>query len=300
MRQVLTFDFERKMGDDPDSLAKLWSKLDEARARKSIVCTTAEALKSMFLKYLDLMYSLANASDVILAVEVDKQGHSSGRRGRNKRAMSSKTLEQAKLLKRRQRSACIIARIMRMWGAEEKGILLMDEVDLLLHPLRSELNFPVRLCWLWCIALCVLHQHVPVESRTVLTSCMLPLSRRLGTLTHWTCPSTDGTCPSTCLTARSSGLMATPLPQTLWWKAKPQRNSWRSWQRRSSLAKRTVRCTPPHTWCCSPPSSTTTRSSHWWCSGCGCGWQSTLNWWRMWVMGLRPCVPPPLCTWRAP
>ena len=28
-------------------------------------------------------------------------------------------------------------------GVREKGILLLDEVDWLLHPLKSELNFPI-------------------------------------------------------------------------------------------------------------------------------------------------------------
>ncbi len=34
-----------------------------------------------------------------------------------------------------------IAQILRRW--RERGVLLMDEVDLLLHPLKSELNFPI-------------------------------------------------------------------------------------------------------------------------------------------------------------
>ena len=36
-----------------------------------------------------------------------------------------------------------LADIMALWGKHQKGILLIDEVDMLLHPLRSELNFPL-------------------------------------------------------------------------------------------------------------------------------------------------------------
>ena len=32
---------------------------------------------------------------------------------------------------------------MNLWSERERGVLLLDEVDMLLHPLRSELNFPI-------------------------------------------------------------------------------------------------------------------------------------------------------------
>jgi len=33
-----------------------------------------------------------------------------------------------------------LAGVMRLWRS---GVLLLDEVDMVLHPLRSELNFPI-------------------------------------------------------------------------------------------------------------------------------------------------------------
>lgn len=33
--------------------------------------------------------------------------------------------------------------IIKLWGKDEKGIALLDEVDQILHPLQSELNFPI-------------------------------------------------------------------------------------------------------------------------------------------------------------
>ena len=43
-------------------------------------------------------------------------------------------------LKGRSRDASAIIKVMQLW---RKGVLLIDEVDMLLHPLRSELNFPL-------------------------------------------------------------------------------------------------------------------------------------------------------------
>ena len=43
----------------------------------------------------------------------------------------------------RGRTADALAKVMSLFGAEERGVLLIDEVDLVLHPLRSELNFPI-------------------------------------------------------------------------------------------------------------------------------------------------------------
>ena len=41
------------------------------------------------------------------------------------------------------KEAQVLSEIMALWGAEQRGILLIDEVDMLLNPLRSELNFPL-------------------------------------------------------------------------------------------------------------------------------------------------------------
>lgn len=40
-------------------------------------------------------------------------------------------------------SHCRLRDIIRLWGKDAKGIALLDEVDQILHPLQSELNFPI-------------------------------------------------------------------------------------------------------------------------------------------------------------
>ena len=41
------------------------------------------------------------------------------------------------------RAADVLGQTLRLFTAKERGIALLDEVDLLLHPLKSELNYPV-------------------------------------------------------------------------------------------------------------------------------------------------------------
>ena len=70
---------------------------------------------------------------------------------KRKEAIESKALEAIKLLDAQMgedandqdlgAAADEVAAILRLW--RERGVLLMDEVDLLLHPLKSELNFPI-------------------------------------------------------------------------------------------------------------------------------------------------------------
>ncbi len=58
-------------------------------------------------------------------------------------AKAGKASVLAKSLRTKAVCADILAGLLRLWSAEGKGILLLDEVDQLLHPLKSELNFPI-------------------------------------------------------------------------------------------------------------------------------------------------------------
>ena len=61
---------------------------------------------------------------------------------------SGKLVQAAKELAERDLIVDVQAQILKLWRADPRGggtggIALLDEVDLLLHPLKSELNFPV-------------------------------------------------------------------------------------------------------------------------------------------------------------
>ncbi|KOO34742.1 nxn protein, partial [Chrysochromulina tobinii] len=88
-----------------------WStveKLQSAATNCGVVLCTAQTIKSLQLKLIEKMYVLSNAT------------------ARHSPAM--------------ELDVCALANVMRLFRS---GCLVMDEVDLLLHPLRSELNFPL-------------------------------------------------------------------------------------------------------------------------------------------------------------
>lgn len=108
------------------------SKLERARRQRAIVCTTPEAVKSLYLKYIEALNSVEAAP---AALRVPKTMVPAG--------MGEKLEAVASALRGAEQTADSLAGILSLWGAGERGIALLDEVDIVLHPLRSELNFPV-------------------------------------------------------------------------------------------------------------------------------------------------------------
>lgn len=86
----------------------LYKKLQNSIKTKGVVITTPTAIKSILLRYLEALYVLEDES--------------------------------------RQRPATIrsdVQQLSRILQLLRDGCLIMDEVDLILHPLKSELNFPI-------------------------------------------------------------------------------------------------------------------------------------------------------------
>ena len=112
----------------------------------------------MFNKYAELLRSLSKAPLERLAAKIAEALYARRKRDRETSAAGEveasisiirKTGDDPRSEARMEdfvsMSDCAdgIARIMNLWSERERGILLMDEVDMLLHPLRSELNFPI-------------------------------------------------------------------------------------------------------------------------------------------------------------
>ena len=105
------------------------TRLKRAIKEKSVVCATPASIKSLLLKYIDLLFQSAETPRMVQLSD----------------SLLTPTLtnELAPL-----RSRCIevetmadhLAYILGMWRT---GVALLDEVDLLLHPLKSELNWPL-------------------------------------------------------------------------------------------------------------------------------------------------------------
>ena len=133
MKRVYTLEFDRsaKSSSSVQHLQALVEKMDRARHERAIVCATPETVKSVMLKYLDLLNSvnLADPKVYVPPSSLPKKDQ-------------TVALQAATQLHEYECAADELAKLVRLWGPEGRGVLLLDEVDQLLHPLRSELNFP--------------------------------------------------------------------------------------------------------------------------------------------------------------
>ena len=115
----------------------------QARSSGGIVVTTPSALKSIVNKYIELLNVVAEVGQKdLLEGDVDEELASLAKQ-RKKNAAKARKVQRKKDIQMASATADAIAKVMNLWSERERGILLLDEVDMLLHPLRSELNFPV-------------------------------------------------------------------------------------------------------------------------------------------------------------
>jgi len=104
-KRVYTLDCDRATQVD----ANVCIKLRNAMTTNGVIISTPTTVKSFMLKFLESL-------DIVR--DKDRQGR------------CSKQVEEA-------------SELARILGLFRDGILIMDEVDLILHPLKSELNFPI-------------------------------------------------------------------------------------------------------------------------------------------------------------
>jgi len=103
-KRVCTLLFERNDSVD----ARLLSKLKNAAASGAVVVTTPSSLKSMMLKTIENMLGMRDP-------------------GNPKRKVLQRQIKEAS----------------KLFSLLKDAIIIMDEVDMILHPLKSELNFPI-------------------------------------------------------------------------------------------------------------------------------------------------------------
>ena len=84
------------------------------------------------LKYVDLLTSVQGSKDILRLPQA-----------RLSSDIGAKVATDAALMTDCGQKADCLSDIIQNWGRGKGGIALLDEVDLLLHPLKSELNFPV-------------------------------------------------------------------------------------------------------------------------------------------------------------
>ncbi len=120
--------FDRSCEDNTELVAALYAKLDDARRHRHVVCSAPESIKSLFLKFVEqqLVVSQVDFSTLVP--------------GPSMRQNKEITRIRDQMMARSDMADALYF-VLRLW--KDKGVLIMDEVDVLLHPLRSELNFPL-------------------------------------------------------------------------------------------------------------------------------------------------------------
>jgi hypothetical protein len=121
-KRVYTFKFDRYKIIN-EGLLRMFQM---ARDTRAVVVTTPTDIKAFMLKFVELMHCI-DLSRTSAASKATKY--------------KQKTLSED-VLKKMRKQCAICTEILAIW---REGVLLMDEVDMILHPLRSELNFPVGL-----------------------------------------------------------------------------------------------------------------------------------------------------------
>ncbi len=112
-RPVTTLQFERGLVLSRPVLNRLLEKLDYVIKKRGVVVCTPETIKSLMLKYIETLHEISqaiNSNKEMAAMEEDLF------------------------------VASCLGKVLHKWRS---GVLILDEVDLILNPLTSELNFPV-------------------------------------------------------------------------------------------------------------------------------------------------------------
>jgi len=118
-KRVVTLDFDRSCADDPEALQALLAKIEATGRDRGVLITTASALKSMELLFVEQL-SKAFCTDGVRRVR-----------------------RTPKSCERHMEAAKIMGKTLQLFGKQGQGRLLLDEVDMLFDPLRSELNYPI-------------------------------------------------------------------------------------------------------------------------------------------------------------
>ena len=123
-KRILTLTFGRKSCSSRTEVDTLFGKLENARDTGGIVITTATAIKSLILKFIEVQRILSTSEPDLLR-DLDCAAYSSGS------AFSKRLKKRATELQASVEASDGLSRVLKMW---KHGALLADEVDMLLHP----------------------------------------------------------------------------------------------------------------------------------------------------------------------
>ena len=139
-KRIFTLTFDRSMGHedastdyDPDTVVSVLNRLKDAQDNRGIVVATPESIKSLFLKFIEQLHVIERVGENTF----EQLQRSTGGRVHG---LFHEAQDQFEQCQARALVADTMHDIFEIWKG---GVLIMDEVDVLLHPLKSELNFPI-------------------------------------------------------------------------------------------------------------------------------------------------------------
>ena len=139
--QVFVFGFERSSGTEMlKSLRRQRRRLSMARSMAGIVCATPGAVKSLFLSYIDRLQQEVRAPRLVLLSRsvIEKHAKAVGC------TLKGSTLDALDPIGKAMSARAAEAELLRdILCTFKSSVALVDEVDWVLHPLKSELNFPI-------------------------------------------------------------------------------------------------------------------------------------------------------------
>ena len=128
-KPVFTFSFSRGTPITRD----LYMKLCKARDSKAIICATPTSVKSFMLKFVEMMRHLERSKTGSKAPPQSNMFLSRiAQRFREQSVVTELSVN--------PEDVYYCTEILKLF---KEGVLLLDEVDLILHPLKSELNWPI-------------------------------------------------------------------------------------------------------------------------------------------------------------
>ena len=128
-KPVFTFSFSRGSPITRD----LYMKLCKARDSKAVICATPTSVKSFMLKFVEMMRHLERS-------KFGGPPPPSGGMFLSRIAQRFRQQSVVTELTVNPEDVFYCTEILKLF---KEGVLLLDEVDLLLHPLKSELNWPI-------------------------------------------------------------------------------------------------------------------------------------------------------------
>lgn len=142
-KHVYTFDYDRWTAPT----TSLLQKLVKAKTSRGVVVTTPTAIKSFTLKFIETANAVVELKAAMAAGTVDQSkigfmGLLGRKFSRQARLQENQAKVNRQALDGLQHQAELCVRMLSLFRS---GTVLLDEVDLILHPLKSELNWPMGL-----------------------------------------------------------------------------------------------------------------------------------------------------------